>query len=128
MGGVPEHDGQQLSGQAGCEDAAVKALLHQQGQTAGVVDMGVGDQHIIYVIGGEVQGIAVVFVLALLQAAVDENFFAVDLQAVTAAGDRVGPRRKMSVSWNSLLYIWWKGCLYCTPFSEKKLHQFVNNV
>ena len=68
-----------------------------------MVDVGMGDQHIVDVVGGKVQGIVVVLILPLLQAAVDENFFTVDLQAVAAAGYRVGGAAKMSVSWNSLL-------------------------
>ena len=90
VGGVPQHDGHELSGEAGGQNAAIKALLGQQGQTARVVDVGVGHQHIVDVAGGKVQGVVVVLVPALLKAAVDQDLSAVDLQTVTAAGDRVG--------------------------------------
>ena len=68
------------------------------------------------------------FVLALLQAAVDENFFAVDLQAVTAAGDRVGGAEKCQFHGMASFVYNVGACLYCTPSQGKKLHQFVNNV
>ena len=90
VGGVPQHDGQKLPRQAGAVDVAGEALLHQQGNAAGVVDVGVGHQHIVDVAGGKVQGVVVVLVLALLQTAVDEELPSVDLQTVTAAGDGVG--------------------------------------
>ena len=89
-GGVPQHDRHQLTGQTGGEDLSLKALLHQQGDPAGVVDVGVGHNDVVDVAGREIQRIFIVLVPALLKAAVDEDLFAVDLQAVTAAGDRVG--------------------------------------
>ena len=55
--------------------------------------MGMGNQHIVDVVGCKIQGIAVVFILALLQAAVNQYFFAVDLQTV-AAGYRMGGAEK----------------------------------
>ena len=128
VGGVPEHDAHQLGGQAGGEDTAVEALLHQQGQAAGVVDVGVGNQNIVDVVGGEVQRVVVMLVLALLQAAVDKNFLAVDLQAVAAAGYRVGRSEKCQLHGIASLLIVWKGCLYCTPYLRKKLYPFVNLV
>ena len=68
------------------EDAALKALLHQHGDPAGMVDMGVGDEHEVDAAGMEGQGFVVYLVPSLLQAAVDQDVFAVDLQTVTAAG------------------------------------------
>ena len=68
------------------EDAALKALLHQHGHPAGMVDMGVGDEHEVDAAGMEGQGFVVYLVPSLLQAAVDQDVFAVDLQTVTAAG------------------------------------------
>ena len=47
MGGVLKHDIQQVRRQASGDDTALKALLDQQGDTAGVVDMGVSHQHIV---------------------------------------------------------------------------------
>lgn len=47
--------------------------------------MGVGHDDVVDVAGGEIQRIFVVLVPALLKTAVDEDLFAVDLQAVAAA-------------------------------------------
>ena len=66
-----------------------KALLHQQRDAPGVVNVGVGHQYIVNIAGGKVQSIVVMFIPALLQAAVDENFLAPHFQTVAAAGDRV---------------------------------------
>ena len=52
--------------------------------------MGVGHDDIVDVAGGEIQRVFIVLVPALLKAAVDEDLSAVDLQAVAAAGDRMG--------------------------------------
>ena len=54
LGGVPQHDGQQLGGEPGAVDIAREALLHQQGQAARVVDVGVGDHHVVDVAGYEI--------------------------------------------------------------------------
>ena len=128
MGGVPEHDAHKLSGQASGEDAAVEALLHQKGQAAGVVDVGVGDEHIVDVIGSEVQLVLIVLILTLLQAAVDENLLAVDLQAVTAAGDRVGGAEKCQFHGIASFVYSIGACPYCTPLLRKKPYLFVNIV
>ena len=66
--------------------------------------------------------------LALLQAAVDEDLFAVDLQAVAAAGDRVGGAEKCQFHWEASFVYSVGGCPYCTPFGEEKLYLFVNIV
>ena len=51
-----------------------------------MVDMGVGNEHEVDTAGMEGQGFVVYLVPSLLQAAVDQDVFAVDLQTVTAAG------------------------------------------
>ena len=94
MSGVSEHDGQQLGGEPGGIDGPGKALLDQQRNAAGVVDMGVGDQNIVDVAGGKIQGVVIVLVPALLETAVDQDLPAVDFQTVAAAGDRVGRAKK----------------------------------
>ena len=94
VGGVPQHDGHELPGETGGDDLAVKALLDQQGDAAGVVDVGMGDQYIVDIAGGEVQRVVVVLIPALLKAAVDEDLGPVDFQTVAAAGDRVGRAEK----------------------------------
>ena len=47
MGGVLQHDIQQIRRQASGDDTALKALLDQQRDTAGVVDMGVGHDDVV---------------------------------------------------------------------------------
>ena len=87
MGGVLQHDIQQLRRQASGEDTALKALLDQQGDTAGVVDMGVRHQHIVDLARVERQAGVIDLVPALLQAAVNEDVLAAHLQTMAAAGD-----------------------------------------
>ena len=94
MSGVPQHDGHELPRQAGGNDLAVEALLDQQGNAAGVVDVGMGDNDIVDISGGEVQHPVVPLVSALLEAAVDEDLLAAHLQAVAASGDRLGRAEK----------------------------------
>ena len=94
MGRVLEHDGHQLPREAGGKDLPLKALLDEQGDAAGVVDVRVGDDHIVNVIGRKVQHGVVSLVLALLQAAVDEDLLAADFHAVAAARDGLGRPEK----------------------------------
>ena len=94
VGGVPQHDGQQLRRQPGAVDVAGKALLDQQGDAAGMVDVGMGDHHVVDVGGGEVQLGVVLLVPALLKTAVHQNLVPVGLYAVAAAGDRLGGAKK----------------------------------
>lgn len=63
-----------------------KPCFTQHGDPAGMVDMGVGNEHEVDTAGMEGQGFVVYLVPSLLQAAVDQDVFAVDLQTVTAAG------------------------------------------
>lgn len=65
--------------------------------------MGVGHDDVVDVAGGEIQRVFVVLVPALLKTAVDEDLFAVDLQAVAAAGDRVGRAEKCELHTRCLL-------------------------
>lgn len=85
MGGIQQHDLQQLGGEAGGEDAALEALLDEHGNAAGMVDMGVGHQHVVDGIGGKGKFGVGYLVPPLLQSAVDEDAFTIDLQAVAAA-------------------------------------------
>ena len=87
VGGVQQHDLQQLGGEAGGEDAALEALLDEHGNPAGVVDVGVGDQDVVDGVGGKGEFAVGNLVPALLEAAVDENTGVVDLQTVAASGD-----------------------------------------
>jgi hypothetical protein len=45
LGGVGEHHGAEVPGGRGGVDRAVEAVAHQQGQAAGVVDVGVAQDH-----------------------------------------------------------------------------------
>ena len=94
VGGVPQHDAQQLARQAGAVDVAGEALLHQQGDAAGVVDVGVGHHHRVDVPGVEVQGLVVLLIPALLQSAVHQDLLAAALHTVAASGDGVGRAEK----------------------------------
>ena len=87
VGGVLQHNVQQVRRQPGGDDAALKTVLDKHGDTARVVDMGVGHQHHIDAAGMERQHRIVYLVPSLLQAAVHQNILAVDLQAVAAAGN-----------------------------------------
>ena len=87
VGGVQQHDFQQLGGEAGGEDAALEALLDEHGNPAGVVDVGVGDQDVVDGVGGKGEFAVGNLVPALLEAAVDEDAGVVDLQTVAASGD-----------------------------------------
>ena len=104
VGAVGEHDLQQIGGEAGGPDRAGKALLHQHGHPAAVVDVGVGDEHIVNGVGGEGQLPVVDLVPALLEAAVDQNSFSVDLQAVAAAGDALVRAEKAELHGSGLLF------------------------
>ena len=105
VGRVAQHDVEQLCGQTGGVDGAGEALLHQQGQTAGVVDMGVGDDDVVDGVGGKGQGIFVVLIPALLQAAVDQDLAPVDFQTMTAAGDRMGRAEESKLHKNASPFI-----------------------
>ena len=112
VGRVPEHDGHELSGQPGGHDPAVEALLLQQGDAAGVVDVGVGDDHIVDGAGGKVQHAVVPLVPALLKAAVNEDAGSVDLQAVAAPGDGLGRAVKSELHGAPPCFFF---CLYSNP-------------
>ena len=94
VGRVLEHHRHQLGGEAGGDNLPLEPLLDQQGDAAGVVNVGVGDDHIVNIVGGKVQHGIVPLVLALLQAAVNEDLPALHLQAVAAAGDGLGRPEK----------------------------------
>ena len=107
-GDLPSNAEIQDAAQDGGEQAAVEKLLGSDETKSGkfeppLINVGVGDDDIVNVAGGEVQGVVVVLVSALLQSAVDEDLFAVDLQAVAAAGDRVGRAEKCELHIRCLL-------------------------
>ena len=105
IGAVDEHDLHQPGGEPGGPDLAGKALAHQQGNPAGVVDMGVGDQDIVDGFRFKGQVLIANVVPALLQAAVDQNALSVDLQAVAAAGNALVRAEKAEFHGRSLLIL-----------------------
>ena len=102
VGGVPQHDGQQVGGQTGAIDVAGKALLGQQGNAAGVVDVGVSDDDVVDFRWVKVQCPVIDLVPTLLQAAVHQNAPAAAFHAVTASGDRLCRAEKGEFHGNSL--------------------------
>ena len=87
VGGILEHDAHELSREPGGENTALEAVFDEHGHPAGVVDVGVGDEHIVDAARGKGQGAVVHLVPALLQSAVDEDALAAYLQTMAAAGD-----------------------------------------
>ena len=70
---VPQHDTAQLHGGDGGVDPAPEAVVRQQRQKTGMVDMGMGDEHKVDLAGGYGQGLVFVRILALLHAVVNEE-------------------------------------------------------
>ena len=68
----------------------LKALFGKKGQTPRVVDVGVGDDDVVNEGGGEGEIAVVLFIPALLKAAVDEDVPAAGGDAVAGAGDGMG--------------------------------------
>ena len=87
VGGVRQHDAQQVGRQPGGDDTALKAVFDQHGDAAGMVDVGVGHQHHVNAARMEGQRGVVHLVPTLLQAAVDQNMLSVYLKTMAAAGD-----------------------------------------
>ncbi len=64
----------------------MEAVFHQQRDAARVVDVRVGDEQDVDAAGGKGEVAVVKLIAPLLQAAIDEELFSVDLQAVARAG------------------------------------------
>ena len=76
LGRVEQHDAEQVGGGSVQRDAAPEAVVHQLGQVAAVVDVGVGEDNQLHVGRGQRQGLAVAqaqLLQALEQAAVDQQ-------------------------------------------------------
>ena len=63
----------------------MEAVFHQQRDTARVVDVRVGDEQNVDAAGGKGEVAVVQLIAPLLQAAVNEDLLAVDLQTVAGA-------------------------------------------
>ena len=81
MGAVPEHDPAQIAGLFGGVNAALEAVFVQQRQKAGVVNVGVGQQHEIDLSGGDGEVLILKNVSSLFHAAVHKA-------VLTAAGEQ----------------------------------------
>ena len=86
---VPQHDTAQLHGRDGGVDLAPEAVVRQQRQKTGMVDMGMGDEHKVDLAGGYGQGLVLVHIFALLHAVVDEETLPCRFQHGAAAGHLV---------------------------------------
>ena len=87
---VAQHNAQKLPRQTGGHDAALIPQLDKQGQASRMVNVGMGDNHIVDFPRMKPELSIVDLVLALLQAAVNENALAAGIQTVTTAGDGLG--------------------------------------
>ena len=87
VGGVLQHDVQQVRCQPRGDNAALKPVFDEHGDAAGVVDVGVGHQHHVDAARVEGKGGVVDLIAALLQTAVHQDLLSVDLQTMAAAGD-----------------------------------------
>ena len=87
VGGVLQHDVQQLRCQPCCDDAALKSVFDEHGDASGVVDVGMCHQHHVNTARMERQRRVVDLIPSLLQAAVHQDFLSVDLQTMAAAGN-----------------------------------------
>ena len=105
MGGVHQHDIQQVRRQSGSHNTALEALLDEHGHPAGMVDMGMGDEHNINAASREGQSLIVHLISSLLQAAVHQDALAAYLQAVAAAGDALIGTIKTELHMRDLLQI-----------------------
>ena len=94
----------------------VKPLLHQQGDAAGVVDVGVGDHHGVDVPGGKVQLLVVLLVPALLQAAVHQNLLSPHSTQWQLPVTALAAPKKVSFM-GHLLVQFLQG--YCTPKTSR---------
>ena len=84
-GGVAQHNGAQISGGRGGPNGAAKALLHQRGNVAAVIDVGVGEDERIN--PGRIKRELAVslkrfFATALIQPAIQQNIVAVHFEQV----------------------------------------------
>ena len=94
VGAVTQHNVAQGAGGGGGIDRAPEALLIQQGQMAGMVDMGVGQQGKIQLPGRDGQRLVFKQIPPLLHTAVHDALFISHLNIGAAAGDLMGGTKK----------------------------------
>jgi hypothetical protein len=82
----------QLAAGGGGDDLARETLFRQQGNTAAVVEVGMGEQQIIHRRGIETEGLVIFlrqFASALIQPAVDQNLLAAAAHQMAGSGNVV---------------------------------------
>ena len=121
VGGVLQHDVQQVRCQPRGDDAALKPVFDEHGDAAGVVDVGVGHQHHVDAARVEGQSGVVDLIAALLQAAVHQDLLSVDLQTMAAAGDALVSAVKAQLHGrNSFSYYIWTSIPHLYSFINRK--------
>lgn len=101
---VQKHIGRKVAGSRCTPDVATKALLDEIGQLACMVDVGVAENNSVDAFQGEVQVAGVgIGPVALVEAAIEQNAFAVDLQQVHGAGNFLGRAVKCELHKDALL-------------------------
>ena len=133
VGAVTQHDVAQGAGGGGGIDRAPEALLVQQGQMAGLVDMGVGQQHKVQLPGRDGQGFVFKQVPPLLHAAVHDALFVPHLDIGAAAGDLMGGAQKcdLHIKRSFCSMFRFSVCLYYTsspPRRKKRYKTFTNKI
>ena len=116
VGAVAQHDVTQGAGGGGSVDRAPEALLIQQGQMAGMVDMGVGQQGKVQLPGRDGQRLIFKQVPPLFHAAVHNALLVPHLDIGAAAGDLMGGAQKCN-------FHHFPSCLFLVGFYASILHQ-----
>ena len=91
--GVGEHDATEVAGGGGGVDVAVEAVVAELGEVAAVVDVGVGEDNAVDLLGVEGKGTIAFHGLGaatLEEAAVEEDALAVDFEEVLRTGGGAG--------------------------------------
>ncbi len=86
MAGIEEHDPQELAGHCRGIDPAPEALLDQQGQTPGVVDVGMRDDHVVNMVCRKGEYMVIRLIPSLLETAVHQQMVSCHGQTVAGAG------------------------------------------
>ena len=105
MGRVPQHDAAQLHRGVRGIDLAAEAVAHQQRQHTGMVDVCMGGQHPVDLAGCHRDGLVLVYVLALLHAAVDQKALPSRFDQSAAAGDLMVRAQKCDLHKNTSGFI-----------------------
>ena len=125
VGGVLQHDVQQIRRQPRGDDAALEPVFDEHGDAPRVVDVGVGHQHHVDAARMERQGGVVDLVPSLLQAAVHQYFLSVDLQTMAAAGNALVSAVKAQLhGGNSFSKLIWESIPHFSGLYNRKARPF----